>query len=96
VLGVEDPGAIYQLKREAWNEAELIKWAKTDPVKTALATPFREETTVTMRRLARRLQVGTCQTHNAVFYRRRKDREQVSGTVCRGGLDFLRFAKWHH
>jgi hypothetical protein len=70
-----------ELKREGWNEAQLAKRAKTDPVKTALAARIREETTVTIRWLARRLQMGTRQTLNAALYRRRKEQEQVNSTV---------------
>ena len=70
-----------ELKREGWNEAELTKRAKTDPVKTALAARIREETTVTIQWLASRLQMGTRQTLNAALYRRRNEHEQVNSTV---------------
>jgi putative transposase len=68
-----------ELKRQRWNEAELRMRAKTDPVKTALAERIREETTVTLAWLARRLQMGTRQTLNAALYQRRK--EHVNSTV---------------
>jgi hypothetical protein len=59
----------------------LAKRAKTDPVKTALAARIREETTVTIRWLARRLQMGARQILNAELYRRRKEHEHVNSTV---------------
>jgi hypothetical protein len=59
----------------------LAKRAKTDPVKTAPAARIREETTVTIRWLARRLQMGTRPTLNATLYRRRKEHEQVNSIV---------------
>jgi len=46
-----------------------------------LAARVREETTVTIRWLASRLQMGTRQTLNAALYRRRKEHEQVNSTV---------------
>ena len=50
---------LVELKRIKWDEAELASHAKGDRIKLKLAARFRAETPVTVRWIARRLQMGT-------------------------------------
>jgi hypothetical protein len=48
-----------ELKRLRWTEVDLTQEAKCDPRKLALATQLRQETTLTIEQIARRLRMGS-------------------------------------
>ena len=61
-----------ELKRRGWPEGDLAKRAKGDLGKVNLAGRLREETTVTVKWIAERLQMGTPGYVNNRLYRWRK------------------------
>ena len=59
---VEYAGALIvaeELKRLDWNEGDLASRRKSDPGKLGLAVRLRRETTLTLKAIARRVQLGT-------------------------------------
>jgi hypothetical protein len=62
------------LKRLGWKEADLAARRKGDPEKLKLAVRLREETTVTVKWIAARLQMGvwTHLNHLLYWHRRKK------------------------
>jgi REP element-mobilizing transposase RayT len=65
-----------ELKARRWQEADLSKRAKGDPAKVAMAGRLREETTVTVKWIAARLQMGAASYVNLLLYRRRQAERQ--------------------
>jgi len=61
-----------ELKRRDWSEAELAKRRKGDPAKLELAARLRRETTLTIRQIAQRLQMGDWKSLNNQLYLRGK------------------------
>ena len=61
-----------ELKQRRWKEGELKKRPKGDAAKVALAARLRAETTLTVRWIAQRLEMGTRGHLNHLLYRRRK------------------------
>jgi len=57
-----------ELKRLKWREADLGRQAKTHPLKLALAARLRRETTLTVREIASRLQMGSWKSLNNRLY----------------------------
>lgn len=64
-----------ELKRRRWGKGELLKRAKGDPVKVALAARLRVETAVTVKWIAERLAMGAPGYVNHLLYLRRKARK---------------------
>ena len=60
------------MKRRKWTDAELAKRAKGDRSKVKIAARLREETVVTVKWIAERLQMGTTGYVNNQLYRWRK------------------------
>lgn len=52
-----------ELKRLGWYEAERVRRRKGDAAKMAIAARLRKETTLTMKRIAQRMHLGT--SHSA-------------------------------
>jgi len=48
-----------ELKRLGWNESDLVSRRKSDPGKLGMAARLRQETTLTLKAIARRVQLGT-------------------------------------
>jgi hypothetical protein len=69
-----------ELKRRRWSEEDLTRRAKGDLEKVKLAARLREETTMTVAWIARRLQMGTPGYVNNRLYRWRKGILRVSNT----------------
>ena len=61
-----------EFKRRRWKESELERRAKGDPEKLAVAERLRQETAVTMKWIAARLQMGTPSHVNHLLYQKRK------------------------
>jgi putative transposase len=61
-----------ELKRLKWKEAELSRRAKGDAGKVALAIRLRQETVMTVKWIAERLQMGTGGYANHLLYQHRK------------------------
>ncbi len=63
-----------ELRTVLWTEAELLRRRKGDPVKVAIATRLRAETTVTLQWIASRLKMGT-KTHlsHLLYWDRREN-----------------------
>jgi putative transposase len=61
-----------EMKRLKWGEAELGRRAKGDQGKVALAVRLRQETVMTVKWIAERLQMGTGGYVNHLLYQRRK------------------------
>ena len=60
------------LRRLGWREEELARRPKNDPAKVALAVQLRQETTLTIEPIARRLHLGSRNTLNNQLYQWRK------------------------
>jgi hypothetical protein len=65
------------MKRLKWGEAELRRRAKGDVAKVALAVRLRQETVMTLKWIAERLQMGTGGYVNHLLYQRRKAGKRV-------------------
>jgi hypothetical protein len=61
-----------ELKRRHWREEDLVRRAKGDAVKVALAARLRAETVMTVKWIAERLRMGVPGYVNLLLYRRRK------------------------
>ena len=61
-----------ELKRRRWDETKLAARAKGDLIKVKLAARLREETLVTVKWIAGRLQMGSAGYVNNRLYRWRK------------------------
>jgi hypothetical protein len=61
-----------ELKRAGWTAGDLEGHPKGDPVKLALATRLRRETTLSLKWIANRLQLGTWRSANARLHRWRQ------------------------
>jgi hypothetical protein len=61
-----------ELKRRRWGKAELGRRAKGDAVKVALAVRLRAETVMTVKWIAKRLQMGSPGYVNHLLYRQHK------------------------
>ena len=61
-----------ELKRQRWREEDLGRRTKGDVGKVALAARLREETVMTVKWIAERLQMGAPGYLNHLLYRRRK------------------------
>jgi hypothetical protein len=60
----EFPGANYHVlsrgdRRLGWNEGDLVSRHKSDPGKLGMGERLRHETTLTLKAIARRVQLGT-------------------------------------
>ena len=64
-----------ELRRLGWKEADLSQRAKGDRAKIALAAKLRQETTMTIEQIARRLDMGSRNTLNNHLYEWRKANE---------------------
>ena len=63
---------VEEMKRRRWGEKELGRRAKGDSGKVAMAVRLRAETTVTVKWIAKRLQMGAPGYVNHLLYLRRK------------------------
>ncbi len=61
------------LRKAHWTEADLGRRRKSDPVKIGLAAQLRRETTMTLKWIAERLQMGAWTHLNKRLYERRKE-----------------------
>ena len=57
-----------ELKKSRWTERDLKEALKSDPVKMALAMKLRKETTLTIREIAKRLEMGSWKSLNNKLY----------------------------
>src|SRR5438105_4027923 len=64
-----------ELTQAGWTEEDLALRPKGDPVKLAAATRLRQETTVTLKWISQRLQMGTWTHLNKRLYEQRKAAE---------------------
>ena len=55
---------VAELKRLGWTEGDLATRRKSDPLKLALATRLRKETTLSLKAIAKRVQLGTAKGAN--------------------------------
>lgn len=56
------------LAKAGWNPGDLHKHRKGDPVKVALAMRLRQETTLTLKRIAQRLHMGRWEYARRLIY----------------------------
>jgi REP element-mobilizing transposase RayT len=63
-----------ELKRSGWKEADLVKRRKGDEGKIRIAVRLRRETTLTIKRIAARLHLGTSNTANTRLHQAMKSR----------------------
>jgi len=65
-----------QLRQQGWTEAKVGRRRKGDPEKVAIASLLRAHTTMTLKRIAQRLAMGTW-THvsNCLVQKRTNDRQ---------------------
>ena len=67
---------VEELKRAGWTEAELPRKPTGDPVKLAIATRLRQETTMTLKWISQRLAMGAWTHLNRRLYEQRRDGER--------------------
>jgi hypothetical protein len=60
------------LEKAGWEEDDVGRFAKADPVKTGLAARLRQETTMTLKWICERLKMGAWQSLNQRLYESRK------------------------
>ncbi len=65
-----------ELAKAGWTEQELGTRSKGDPVKVAVAARLRQETTVTLKWISKRLQIGAWTHLNKRLYEQRKSNER--------------------
>jgi REP element-mobilizing transposase RayT len=65
-----------ELARAGWTEGELRQRPKGDPVKLATAARLRQETTMTLKWISRRLEMGAWTHLNRRLYEQRKSEER--------------------
>ena len=58
-----------ELKRLGWTEAELAARRKSDPLKLAIAARLRKETTLSLKAIAKRVQLGTAKGANTNWHK---------------------------
>ncbi len=58
-----------ELSRLGWTPEELAARRKSDPVKLAIAARLRRETTLGLKEIARRVQLGTSKAANSNLHR---------------------------
>ena len=58
-----------ELRRLGWSQADLDRRRKNDPAKLALAARLRQETILSLKWVAARLQMGTWKSANARLHR---------------------------
>ncbi len=58
-----------ELRRRGWREAELRQRRKSDPGKLAVAARLRRETTLSIKRIAGRVGLGSSKSANANLHR---------------------------
>ena len=58
-----------ELKRLGWTEADLAARRKSDPLKLAVATRLRKETTLSLKAMAKRVQLGTAKGANTNLHK---------------------------
>ncbi len=57
-----------ELKREGWKEADLLSRRRSDPVKLEIAARLRRETTLTLKAVAARVQLGSSKAANRLVH----------------------------
>jgi hypothetical protein len=57
-----------EFQRLGWREQELVTRRKSDPTKLALAMRLRKETTLSLKRIAARVHLGTSKSANAKLH----------------------------
>jgi hypothetical protein len=67
-----------ELRRLGWSAEELSRRPKNDPGKVAIALRLRRETTLTIKAIAARVQLGTYHTANVRLHRAMKERSASS------------------
>ena len=77
------------LRKARWTEADLWRRRKSDPVKIGLAAQLRRETTMTLKWIAERLQMGAWTHLNKRLYEHRKEGE--AGMLNKLGTDTFSF-----
>jgi putative transposase len=69
-----------ELQQMGWKESELREHGKNDPGKLALAARLRRETTLPIKRIAARLQLGTSKSANSNLHRwMRREKPSAAG-----------------
>ena len=58
-----------ELRRHGWSAEDLVRRLKNDPCKLAIAVRLRRETTLTIKAIAARVDLGTYNTANARLHR---------------------------
>jgi REP element-mobilizing transposase RayT len=70
-----------QLEQIGWKESDLRQRGKSDPGKLALAARLRRETTLPIKRIAARLQLGSSKSANSNLYRWMRREKPSAGTA---------------
>ncbi len=74
-----------ELRRLGWSKEDLIRRRKNDPGKLAIAVRLRRETTLSIKAIAARVELGTYNTASSRLHRAMKEEISRSGRVS--GLD---------
>ena len=69
-----------ELQRLGWNEDELRRKRKNDPCKIAIAVRLRRETTLSIKAIAARVELGSYHTANARLHRALRERSTGENT----------------
>jgi len=72
---------IEEMSRLGWTEADLASRLKNDPCKLAMAARLRKETTLSIKWIAARLQMGTAKSLKPMLYDWMKAHDQVATRI---------------
>jgi REP element-mobilizing transposase RayT len=72
-----------ELKRLGWRKNELSRRRKSDPAKLAIGARLRKETTLSIKRIAETLHLGTSKSANARLHKWMKEDGQVTSASTR-------------
>jgi hypothetical protein len=75
-----------ELGRQGWQEADLLSRRKQDPVKLELAARLRRETTLSIRAMAARVQLGSSKAANRSLHAHRREAAEGSPSQQQFGI----------
>ena len=75
-----------ELKRQGWQEEDLVRRRKNDPVKLDLAARLRRETTLSLKAIAARVHLGSSKAANAKLHQHLRRGKGDSARQVRLGI----------
>ena len=82
-------GVAEELRRLGWSAEDLVRRRKNDPGKLAIAVRLRRETTLSIKAIAARVQLGTYNTANARLHGAMREGFVVTPSITPSSFAFL-------